>query len=893
MIDLSDIRILYIEDDESLCNLFKVVIEAHGYSVDVTHYGEDGLALHATQPYDLLVIDYQLPGKSGIDIARRLLNDDPNIPIVMVTGKGSEQIAAEALVLGVYNYVIKDSEKVYLELLPNTISSALKRSAEHHAKINAEKVISDAIEGMSEGFLYFDADDRLALVNTRIADIYPLVADVFVPGVSYEKCMRAGVERGQWGPDNDQDEENWIQARLAYHFDPVGTFEFYTPDGRTIRVEEKKTAGGGIVGVRTDITKLKDVEQQLRDSQKRFQDFAEIASDWLWELDADLRYTFVSNAYLRITGRNPVEIIGKTRREMYQGYIANEKKAWHEFLDVLDRHEDFEGFTYTYIRKDGQPRILKTSGHAIFDDNGKFAGYRGTGRDFTERVKKERTAQLLREAIETFTDSVVLFDQDERVVFTSDRYHEIYPDSPSKNEIVGVSLEQLLRRSLTSGQIGHPLAKTDPEAWVAERLSERRALDEGTGETNHTNGRIYNYRYRRTTEGGQILVQTDITERREAEQRIEKSEARLRNILESSPFGVAILSNKTSERLYTNPQLIEMFGGKSTDSLMHRKIADSWMDPNDLLELQRVALKSGWHFDLESHRKRIDGTPWWCLMSSRPIDFEDEPAHMVWHFDISERKRTDKKIEAQRDELEKLNNQKDKFFSIIAHDLKGPFTALLGYTSLLSADIGHSDKESIIEAASVVHKSAQQVFKLLENLLEWSHLQMRQLGFEPAPVDLTEIIDTNLELFAPSAKEKAIRLSGKRRKPLVVFADVHMVDTVVRNLINNAIKFTSEKGIVTVSARQNGKWAEVKVSDTGVGILADKAARLFLLGENTSTKGTHGETGTGLGLQLCKELVETQGGQIHVESTERVGTTFRITLPLYRKAPNQVRQDGS
>lgn len=234
-----------------------------------------------------------------------------------------------------------------------------------------------------------------------------------------------------------------------------------------------------------------------------------------------------------------------------------------------------------------------------------------------------------------------------------------------------------------------------------------------------------------------------------------------------------------------------------------------------------------------------------------------------------------------RDNLQQLNDQKDKFFSIIAHDLKGPFNALLGYSSLLSSGIADFNHNKVAEYASAVHESGQRVFRLLENLLEWSQLQMGRLEFEPGPVDLNEIIDANLELFASIAKEKAIRLTGTKGKPLIVFADDHMIDTVVRNLVNNAIKFTPEKGSATISARGNGKWAEVEVSDTGVGMSADKTARLFRLGEKTSTVGTGGETGTGLGLHLCKELVEMQGGQIHVESTEGEGTTFRITLPLF------------
>ncbi len=251
--------------------------------------------------------------------------------------------------------------------------------------------------------------------------------------------------------------------------------------------------------------------------------------------------------------------------------------------------------------------------------------------------------------------------------------------------------------------------------------------------------------------------------------------------------------------------------------------------------------------------------------------------------EISERKQAEKEIEVQRDELERLNREKDKFFSIIAHDLKGPFNALLGYSSLMSSGIADLNKDQVAEYGDLMHGSAQQVFKLLENLLEWSRLQRGQMKFEPGPVDVKDVIDKNLELFALNAKEKAIRLTGTRRQSLIVFADAHMVDMIIRNLVNNAIKFTPEMGNVTVSARQNGSWAEVKISDTGVGISADKAIRLFQLDEKTSTAGTGGETGTGLGLLLCKELVEKQGGEINLESIEGEGSTFRITLPPYRR----------
>lgn len=135
-----------------------------------------------------------------------------------------------------------------------------------------------------------------------------------------------------------------------------------------------------------DITESKRAHEALRASEERFKDFAEVASDWFWEMDAELRYTFVSDAYERIVGKSPAALIGRTRREMYQGYIVEERDAWTRFLDALDAHQDIDEFTYTYIRPDGGRRVLRNSARAIFGDGGDFVGYRGMGVDVTQEV---------------------------------------------------------------------------------------------------------------------------------------------------------------------------------------------------------------------------------------------------------------------------------------------------------------------------------------------------------------------------------------------------------------------------------------------------------------------------------------------------------------------------
>ena len=248
--------------------------------------------------------------------------------------------------------------------------------------------------------------------------------------------------------------------------------------------------------------------------------------------------------------------------------------------------------------------------------------------------------------------------------------------------------------------------------------------------------------------------------------------------------------------------------------------------------------------------------------------------------EINTRILAEAEIRKQSEQLDRLNAQKDRFFSIIAHDLKGPFNSLMGYCQLLSSGVGSFDKEMVIESAGVINESADRVFKLLENLLKWASLQMGNFDYEPRPVKVGELIASNKSLFEDSAQDKDIEFSDIVDQTLVVMADINLLDTTLRNLLNNSIKFTDTGGQIKILAHANGDFGEIEVTDNGIGMTEKQLSVLINIGENSSTPGTSGETGTGLGLQLCKEFTNLQGGELRVESRPNEGSTFRIVLPL-------------
>lgn len=242
------------------------------------------------------------------------------------------------------------------------------------------------------------------------------------------------------------------------------------------------------------------------------------------------------------------------------------------------------------------------------------------------------------------------------------------------------------------------------------------------------------------------------------------------------------------------------------------------------------------------------------------------------------------KLSESEEKLMELNKSKDKFFSIIAHDLKGPFQGLLGYSHLLNEHLDGLTKEEIKDFSGELHESASQLFKLLENLLEWSRIQRGVMEFQPRDLHLSEIAAISIELLKPNAHQKKIELINDIPKELLAHADYNMVNTVIRNLLSNAIKFTDENGRIIVSAFQpDDYFVQVSVSDNGIGMSEEDMVCIFRIDTHHSRTGTNDETGTGLGLVLCKDLVEKNHGTITVESKENDGSTFTFTLPTAKE----------
>ena len=292
------------------------------------------------------------------------------------------------------------------------------------------------------------------------------------------------------------------------------------------------------------------------------------------------------------------------------------------------------------------------------------------------------------------------------------------------------------------------------------------------------------------------------------------------------------------------------------------------------------------------------------VATGKPLHYENYASELEKHYevvayrpqpgqfavivsDITSRRQNEKQIEQKNKELATLNAEKDKFFSIIAHDLRSPFNGLLGLTILLEDEMSTMTQDQVQKIVVILRKSATNLYSLLENLLEWSQLQRGFITYSPQPILLMPKVLSETELLMVSANKKEICLNYAIPEGLIVVADENMLGGILRNLTSNAVKFTQPGGTVTIAAKTiSSQWVEVSVKDTGIGMNKEIVGNLFKLDKDSKRRGTDNEPSTGLGLIICKDFIEKHGWKLWVESEEGIGSTFYFTLP-YNAEPEE------
>lgn len=619
----------------------------------------------------------------------------------------------------------------------------------------------------------------------------------------------------------------------------------------------------------TDITEKVKAEQQLLLMAHTVKSVNESISI----TDTKNRILFVNEAFLKTYGyteiselidkdismvRSPLndpdtisKILGATAESGWKGEIMNKRKDGSDF-----------------------PISLSTS--IIQNENGEILGMVGVASDITERKIVEEELQAKEAHLSTLVNTI--------------------PDLIWVKDIYGVYLTcNLMFETFFGASAKEIIGKTDYDFVDKEladffRNHDRKAIEAGKPTSNEEWVTFANDGHSALLETiktpmfdskgntiGVLSIGRDITDRKNAEEKLRQSEVKYRNLIETMPDGY-YRSTPEGKFVEVNQAMVDMLGYSSKDELLSIDIKTQlYFKPEDRNNLTPQLDP----FDLDVYTlKKEDGTAVW--VEDHGWFIKDEKENIIYHEgvsrDITERKRSEQQLQKYSEELKELNATKDKYFSIIAHDLKSPFNSIIGLSELIKDDAKILDVATIEQYAGIIHTTSKNTFRLLENLLDWARVQQSQMPFHPVSLILKTIANEVIELMIEKANSKMIAIINHIPENIIVSADKNMLETILRNLVSNALKFTTQNGKIELMAVEKMNEVEISISDSGIGIEENDIGKIFKVGASYTKRGTQNEKGTGLGLLLCKEFVEKHNGRIWVESQINVGSVFNFTL---------------
>ena len=609
------------------------------------------------------------------------------------------------------------------------------------------------------------------------------------------------------------------------------------------------------------------------------------AAEGIYEIDTEGNCVFCNHAALNMLGYQDMsEVIGKNMHKLIHHshkdgtpFLAKDCKIFRAFIEEIENHEDDE----VLWTRDGKSFPAEYWSYPIFKE-GKPIGSVVTFLDITERKLAEIALRTSEARLKGFIEGTNVGTWDWNVQTGETIFNERWA------EIVGYSLAELAPVSIQTWlDLAHPKDLEESGKLLKKVFNRENSFYNCECRMKHRNGEWIWVHDRgkviEWTPDGLPLRMTgthsDITVRKQMEMAIQDSEQLFHSIFSKSLAVKLIIDPEDYSIVDANLAAIKFYGY----SLEQFKTMKAY-DINVVSEAQVKSIFSnimkGNGYSMNFQHYLADGSIRDVEVLASPIQIEGRPLLYAIVNDITERKQFEEALKESESRLRELNATKDKFFSIIAHDLKTPFNTIIGFSDILLEQIRLKDYEGIEEFATFIQNSSHQAMNLLMNLLEWSRSQIGRMELNPVEMDMVALITGTIDLFQESAMLKSITFSQKLPDQALISADKQMISTVARNLISNAIKFTGMGGLIAVSIKQNKDELIVEISDTGVGIKEADLEKLFRIDETYSTLGTQKEKGTGLGLLLCKELTQKHGGRIWVESEVGKGSIFSFSIPF-------------
>jgi len=621
-----------------------------------------------------------------------------------------------------------------------------------------------------------------------------------------------------------------------------------------------------------DITDRKRSQEALSDSETLYRNLIENMPDGVYKSTHEGQFIEANPAMVKMLGYDSKEDLFSIdiKTQLYFDPSDRESAVLEEKLEEMG--------VFRLKRKDGSEIWVEDHGWYIVDELGKIIFHEGILRDISERIQAEAALKESEEkfrSLAEYSPNMIFINVKGRIVYANHlcekvmgyTKEELYSPDFHFIDLIAPEYKELVKGAFRIHSDGQ---ENPPYEYALITKDGKKLHTVLSTKLIHFNG-----------ENAILGVVTDITERKRAEEILLESEERLRSLYKNVTIGL-YRTTPEGEILFANPALIHTLGFNSFEELAQRNLENEGFEADYPRSdfIHRIE-HDGFIKGLEAKWRRKDGAFIYVRESANA--FRDANGKIKYYEgtieDITDRKLVELQLARQTEELIELNATKDKFFSIIAHDLKNPFNSILGFTDALIKDFNVLDKDDMLKYLSSIRNSSKQAYSLLEILLLWARSQTGNIDFQPEILDLRDIVPDVIELLENQAKKKSISISSLIPEHCPIMADKNMIETIFRNLFTNAIKFTPKNGKIVVSIVSHNDQVEISVRDTGVGIAKEDMEFIFKIERKTTTLGTEKETGSGLGMILCKEFVEKHGGKIWVESELGNGSTFKFTIP--------------
>lgn len=835
-------NLLIVEDESIIAIDLQTRLKSLGYNViGAVASASEALAAARTNTPDLVLLDIMLKNSDdGIETAKKI-RQEFHIPVIFISSYADSNTLERAKVVEPYGYILKPFDEKELH---STIEVALyKHSIEKKLKEDQRWLIT-TLRSIGDAVITTDIKGKITFAN-KIAEELLGAKEKELLGKDSSKALRFINEETRKEVANPV--FHVINSRESYTLS--SKVSLLTRSGKEIPIDDSASPiindNGeitGVVLVFRNITKQRKTERDLSEVQNQLEELVEKRTKELTEVNLQLEKEIAEH----LQTEEALKISAERFRNIFEESPIG--------IIFFGPDGSFVHMNKASFKIFGLSTVLELDGYNLLNNSFLSAADRG------KLLQKEsiRIEQL-------FDFDFFKRDKLYRVTKTGEVYADLLI-SPLLSEETSNVVGYLMHIQDISERKKYEVALNLHQEKLEELILER------TSELADTNRHL----------------EIEISERKKSESSLRESERKLSALI-NNLSGIAYRCKFDEERTmsYLSDGCMALTGFHINDLISNKKISfSSLIHPDDkekVISNIKVCVENNEPYQSEYRLLTKSGEEKWVLDKGFRVTTENGSENYLEGFiiDITQRIWAEEAIKKYSEELKELNNSKDKFFSIIAHDLKSPFQGLLGCSNFLLNEFESLDNEDKLKLAQDINGAANNLYKLIENLLHWSRMQRSSIEFQPERINLYDEVNYVFKILERAAFNKNVQLINQVDKSFHINADLNMLNSVFQNLISNAIKFTPEEGTVNVSAALAEDLIEVSVVDSGVGIKPEDLSKLFRIDSHFSTKGTNNEEGTGLGLILCKEMIQKHQCKIWAESEYGKGTNFKFTIPKF------------